>query len=100
LEIGEAYVAAMRLAGEYAHARREVVVRQVLRILGAQVVGEPVHNHHNFAWEEEHGDRPLGARARGSRVQCVFSGSFALTAKPAFGLEPKTSSLQVKCSTN
>ena len=52
--VGQAYIAAMRLAGEYAYAGREVVVDQVLRILGAEVVGEPVHNHHNFAWPETH----------------------------------------------
>ena len=52
--LGQDYIAAMRLAGEYAYAGREVVVGQVLRILGAQAVGEPVHNHHNFAWRETH----------------------------------------------
>ncbi len=52
--LGHAYIAAMRLAGEYAHAGRGVVVDQVLGILGAQTFGEPVHNHHNFAWREEH----------------------------------------------
>jgi tRNA-splicing ligase RtcB len=52
--VGYAYMAAMRLAGEYAYAGREVVVRQVLDILGAEPVGEAVHNHHNFAWMEEH----------------------------------------------
>lgn len=50
---GEAYLAAMSLAGEYAYAGRDVVVDRVLEILGAEAVFE-VHNHHNFAWEEEH----------------------------------------------
>lgn len=50
---GEAYLAAMKLAGEYAYAGRDVVVDRVLEILGAEGVFE-VHNHHNFAWEEEH----------------------------------------------
>jgi tRNA-splicing ligase RtcB len=54
-DVGQAYIAAMRLAGEYAYAGREVVVGQVLEILGAEAFGEPVHNHHNFAWQEEHG---------------------------------------------
>lgn len=53
---GQAYVAAMQLAGEYAYAGREVVVQQVLEILGAQPFREPVHNHHNFAWQEQHTD--------------------------------------------
>src|SRR2546430_2620821 len=46
-ELGEAYVAAMELAGEYAYAGRDVVVDKVLEILGAAAVHE-VHNHHNF----------------------------------------------------
>jgi tRNA-splicing ligase RtcB len=52
-ELGEAYVEAMELAGEYAYAGRDVVVAKVLEILGAEGVHE-VHNHHNFAWREEH----------------------------------------------
>jgi tRNA-splicing ligase RtcB (3'-phosphate/5'-hydroxy nucleic acid ligase) len=52
-ELGDAYVAAMELAGEYAYAGRDVVVDKVLEILGAEMVQE-VHNHHNFAWREEH----------------------------------------------
>src|ERR687897_1152985 len=52
-ELGEAYVSAMELAGEYAYAGRDVVVDKVLDILGAEAVHE-VHNHHNFAWREEH----------------------------------------------
>jgi tRNA-splicing ligase RtcB len=52
-ELGEAYVSAMELAGEYAYAGRDVVVDKVLEILGAEAVDE-VHNHHNFAWREQH----------------------------------------------
>jgi tRNA-splicing ligase RtcB len=52
-ELGEAYISAMELAGEYAYAGRDVVVAKVLEILGAEAVHE-VHNHHNFAWREEH----------------------------------------------
>jgi tRNA-splicing ligase RtcB len=52
-ELGQSYVAAMELAGEYAYAGRDVVVAKVLEILGADVTDE-VHNHHNFAWREEH----------------------------------------------
>src|SRR2546428_14170399 len=51
-ELGDGYVAAMELAGEYAYAGRDVVVAKVLEILGAEAVHE-VHNHHNFAWREE-----------------------------------------------
>jgi len=52
-ELGDAYVSAMELAGEYAYAGRDVVVDKALGILGAEAVHE-VHNHHNFAWREEH----------------------------------------------
>jgi tRNA-splicing ligase RtcB len=52
-ELGESYIAAMELAGEYAYAGRDIVVAKVLEILGAEATHE-VHNHHNFAWREEH----------------------------------------------
>ena len=52
-EIGQAYIAAMQLAGEYAYAGRDWVVRRVLSLLNAGAV-EYVHNHHNFAWRETH----------------------------------------------
>ena len=55
-ELGDAYIAAMELAGDYAYAGRDVVVSTVLEILGAESVHE-VHNHHNYAWREKHGDR-------------------------------------------
>ncbi|TNE52282.1 MAG: RtcB family protein [Bacteroidetes bacterium] len=52
-QLGQDYLAAMRLAGEYAYAGRDTVVNKVLEILGAEATVE-VHNHHNFLWEEEH----------------------------------------------
>jgi tRNA-splicing ligase RtcB (3'-phosphate/5'-hydroxy nucleic acid ligase) len=52
-ELGRSYIAAMELAGQYAYAGRDVVVDKVLEILGADAVHE-VHNHHNFAWLEDH----------------------------------------------
>jgi tRNA-splicing ligase RtcB (3'-phosphate/5'-hydroxy nucleic acid ligase) len=55
-ELGDSYIAAMQLAGEYAYAGRDVVVAKVLEILGSDPIDE-VHNHHNFAWSEEHGGR-------------------------------------------
>jgi tRNA-splicing ligase RtcB len=51
--LGQSYIEAMQLAGEYAYAGRDVVVGKVLEILGAKPLHE-VHNHHNFAWREEH----------------------------------------------
>jgi tRNA-splicing ligase RtcB (3'-phosphate/5'-hydroxy nucleic acid ligase) len=55
-ELGRAYVSAMQLAGDYAYAGRDTVVHKVLQILETEAVHE-VHNHHNFAWEEEHRGR-------------------------------------------
>lgn len=53
-ELGRDYIAAMTLAGRYAYAGREAVARHVVRgILRANII-EEVHNHHNFAWREEH----------------------------------------------
>ena len=52
-ELGQAYIGAMKLAGEYAYAGRDSVVDRVLRILGTHAVQE-IHNHHNFAWCERH----------------------------------------------
>jgi tRNA-splicing ligase RtcB len=63
-ELGESYVAAMALAGEYAYAGRDVVVAKVLEILGAEAVRE-VHNHHNFAWREEHFGRTFWVIRKG-----------------------------------
>jgi len=52
-QAGQDYLAAMRLAGDYAYAGRDTVVDKVLGILGGKSVFD-VHNHHNFLWEEEH----------------------------------------------
>jgi RNA-splicing ligase RtcB len=46
-ELGRSYVEAMNLAGHYAYAGRDVVVAEVLDILGATADLE-VHNNHNF----------------------------------------------------
>jgi tRNA-splicing ligase RtcB (3'-phosphate/5'-hydroxy nucleic acid ligase) len=57
-EAGHDYWALMNLAGRYAYAGREWVARKVVSLLGAREV-ELVHNHHNFAWRERHGDEEL-----------------------------------------
>src|SRR5690606_16487137 len=49
-DMGQDYIAAMNLAGEYAYAGRDVVVEKVLEILGTNETTFEVHNHHNFAW--------------------------------------------------
>lgn len=52
-ELGDAYWRLMTLAGEYAYAGREWVTRKVVELLGAKEL-DLVHNHHNFAWKEQH----------------------------------------------
>ena len=51
--IGADYWALMKLAGRYAYAGRAWVARKVVRLMGGQEE-DLVHNHHNFAWSEEH----------------------------------------------
>jgi len=63
-ELGQSYLAAMSLAGAYAYAGRDVVVDKVLEILGTEAV-EEVHNHHNFAWLEEHDGREVWVVRKG-----------------------------------
>lgn len=53
-ELGQSYFQAMSVAGEYAYAGRITVVNKILQILGNPLVTATVHNHHNFAWMEEH----------------------------------------------
>lgn len=52
--LGQAYLNAMHLAGDYAYAGRDMVVNKVLEILDKPLVTFEVHNHHNFAWKENH----------------------------------------------
>src|SRR4051794_35928110 len=63
-ERGQEYVEAMTLAGVYAYAGRDVVVDKVLDVLGARALHE-VHNHHNFAWREEHFGRTVWVIRKG-----------------------------------
>ena len=62
--LGEAYAEAMALAGRYAYAGREVVVAEVLAILGTNA-DIAVHNHHNYAWREDGRRRACLGRAQG-----------------------------------
>lgn len=52
-ELGQRYWELMNLAGKYAYAGREWVARKVVELMGGREL-ELVHNHHNFAWREEH----------------------------------------------
>ena len=63
--LGDAYWNLMNLAGRYAYAGREWVARKVVEMLGGREV-ELVHNHHNFAWIEEHGGGQLYVVRKGA----------------------------------
>lgn len=67
---GDLYVEAMHLAGQYAYAGRDYVIQQVLGILVTSADFE-VHNHHNFAWQED-------------GLWVVRKGATPLTSNPAF----------------
>jgi len=64
-DLGEQYIQAMQLAGRYAYAGRDWVCEKVAAILGAKILKE-VHNHHNFAWQEEHFGRKLWVVRKGA----------------------------------
>ncbi len=64
-DLGQQYIACMRLAGRYAYAGRDWVCQHVANLLGADIL-EEVHNHHNFAWEEEHDGRNLWVVRKGA----------------------------------
>ncbi len=62
---GQDYIAAMNVAGEFAYAGRRQVIKRVLTLMGAYAV-ESVHNHHNFAWLEEHNGEKLWVVRKGA----------------------------------
>ena len=64
-QLGQEYARAMELAGRYAYAGRHWVCDRVAEILGAKIV-EEVHNHHNFAWEEQHNGETLWVVRKGA----------------------------------
>ncbi|MFD1773554.1 RtcB family protein [Paenibacillus rhizophilus] len=64
-ELGDMYYRAMRLAGRYAYAGRDYMMRQVLAILGTEADLE-VHNHHNYAWKETHSGKEVVVVCKGA----------------------------------
>lgn len=64
-DLGQQYIHAMQLGGVYAYAGRDWVCSRVARLLGAAIV-EEVHNHHNFAWLEEHDGKRLWVCRKGA----------------------------------
>jgi tRNA-splicing ligase RtcB len=63
--LGDAYWSLMQLGGQYAYAGREWVARKVVGILGGKEL-DLVHNHHNFAWKEQHGGEELVVVRKGA----------------------------------
>lgn len=64
-DLGKGYLAGIELGGLYAYAGREWVVEKVRQIIGGEVLFS-VHNHHNFAWKETHGDKTLWVVRKGA----------------------------------
>ena len=64
-ELGQRYIAAMELAGRYSYAGREWVVERVRKIIGGNAT-DMVHNHHNYAWRENHGGKDLWVVRKGA----------------------------------
>jgi tRNA-splicing ligase RtcB len=64
--LGQDYIVAMTLAGRYAYAGREAVARHVVRGILRATALEEVHNHHNFAWREEHDGQQLWVVRKGA----------------------------------
>jgi RNA-splicing ligase RtcB len=83
-ELGQAYLAAMRLAGQYAYAGRDYVVDQVLGILGARAV-ETVHNHHNYCLP---GDAQVATPAGTRPLAELEPGDWVYSLDPSCGLVP------------
>lgn len=64
-ELGRRYIAAMQLAGRYSYAGREWVIERVRKIIGGTVT-DMVHNHHNYAWRENHNGCDLWVVRKGA----------------------------------
>jgi tRNA-splicing ligase RtcB len=89
--LGADYMAAMALAGRYAYAGRDYVCAKVMEILGASAL-DNIHNHHNFAWEEEHeGEKFIivrkGATPAWPGQRCFIGGTMAGYSVIAEGVE-------------
>lgn len=64
--LGQDYLAAMEIAGEYAYAGREWVVDTIVRRVLGTTATDRVHNHHNFAWRERHEGEWLWVHRKGA----------------------------------
>ena len=74
--LGADYYTAMKLCGRYAYAGREYVARHVVKnILKGNII-EEIHNHHNYAWEEEHNGEKLIVVRKGATPAFVGQKGF------------------------
>jgi len=95
-DLGQEYLEGMRLAGLYAYAGRDWVCDRVAKIVGAEIV-EEVHNHHNYAWKEDHFSYPgvwvvrKGATPAFPGQRGFVGGSMGDDAVIVEGLDPDTS---------
>jgi tRNA-splicing ligase RtcB len=74
-DLGEQYLKCMDLAGRYAYAGRDWVCQKVAQLLHATIL-EEVHNHHNFAWKENHQGRDLWVVRKGATPNWPGTKSF------------------------
>lgn len=66
-DVGQSYFEAMTLAGQYAYAGREWVCKKAAGIIqGNTEFLDAVHNHHNYAFMEEHDGEQLFVVRKGS----------------------------------
>jgi len=72
-QLGQDYWALMSMAGRYAYLGREWVTRKVVSMLGGTEL-ELVHNHHNFAWKENHFGEELVVVRKGATP--AFGGQY------------------------
>ncbi len=62
---GQEYWAAMNLMGRYAAANHQVIHNNVVKLAGGHALAG-VENHHNFAWQEQHGGQQLYVHRKGA----------------------------------
>jgi tRNA-splicing ligase RtcB len=63
--LGSDYLTCMNLVGKYAYAGRDWVCAEVAKLIGAEIL-EEVHNHHNFAWLEQHNGKNMWVVRKGA----------------------------------
>jgi tRNA-splicing ligase RtcB len=78
---GQEYWLAMQLAGDFASANHQTIHQTVIAAAGLDVAAF-VENHHNFAWQEEHGGETVivhrkGATPAAADVLGVIPGTMA-----------------------